>query len=242
MKIPDCVFIIPYRNRTKHKEFFERHMKYILEDINCEIYFSHQCDQRSFNRGAMKNIGFLAIKEKYPEHYKNITFVFNDVDCMPFNKGQLNYITKEGTIKHFYGFKFALGGIVSITGSDFEKMNGYPNYWSWGFEDNSLNDRANIHKINIDRSVFYDIFHEDIIHFQHGYKRNFNKSMPKHYINNKYKSGLNVLKNINYIFDNNIINVNNFHTNDSDNNVNEYDIRNGVKFKTRNLGMSMKFI
>lgn len=239
MKIPDIVFIIPYRNRKTHKDFFERHMKYILQDTNSEIYFSHQCDNKSFNRGAMKNIGFLAIKEKYPNDYKNITFVFNDVDCMPFTKEQFNYTTKKGTVKHFYGFRFALGGIVSINGSDFEKINGFPNYWSWGFEDNSLNDRVKINNIDIDRSVFYEILHEDIIHFQHGYKRNFNKSMPKQYVKNKYKTGLNSLSSIKYVFDNNFININSFSTGDNDSSVHEYDIRSGVKFNIRNAGSGM---
>ena len=93
-------------------------MKYILEDVSYpyEIYFSHQCDKRDFNRGAMKNMGFLAIKDKYPDNYKNITFVFNDVDTMPYTKDLFDCNTKKGVVKHFYGFDFSLGGIFSITG------------------------------------------------------------------------------------------------------------------------------
>ena len=87
IKIPKRVFIVPYRNRVQHKFFFSKYMSFILEDKDdYEIYFSHQCDARTFNRGAIKNIGFIAIKNKYPEHYKDITFIFNDVDTIPFYK------------------------------------------------------------------------------------------------------------------------------------------------------------
>merc|ERR1711998_805582 len=122
-KIPKFIFIVPFRNREYHKIHFDVYMKYLLEDISNDdykIFFSHQCDTRLFNRGAIKNLGFLAMKEKYPNDYKNITFIFNDIDTLPCKKNLLNYETKKGTIKHFYGFNYALGGIVSITGHDFE--------------------------------------------------------------------------------------------------------------------------
>ena len=85
VNIPKFVFIVPYRNRPQHKFFFSNYISSILIDnSDYEIYFSHQCDARSFNRGGTKNIGFLAIKNKYPNGYKDITFVFNDVDTIPF--------------------------------------------------------------------------------------------------------------------------------------------------------------
>ena len=162
MSIPKIIFIVPYRDREAHKNMFVRMMDYILEDVSeddYEIYFSHQKDERHFNRGAMKNLGFIYAKEKYPEHYKDITFVFNDVDTLPGIKNLWNFETTKGVVKHYYGFKFALGGILSIKGSDFEKINGFPCYWGWGFEDNALQWRCDKQKITIDRSIF---IHSDI--------------------------------------------------------------------------------
>ena len=70
--IPKKVFIVPYRNRPQHKFFFSKYMSFILEEKDdYENYFSHQCDARSFNRGGTKNIGFLAIKNRYPNDYQN---------------------------------------------------------------------------------------------------------------------------------------------------------------------------
>lgn len=213
--IPRIVFIVPYRDRKKSLDTFKSQMKMILEDTpeeDYEIYFSHQCDTRDFNRGAIKNIGFLVIKNKYPDHYKTITFVFNDVDTTPISKNLINYATTVGNIKHFYGFTFTLGGIVSVTGEDFEKMNGFLNLWSWGYEDNSLQRRANKHKINIDRTNFFRINSKEITQEQHGQYRTVNKDDFNIY-SNKVDEGIDTIFNIKYeITEDNFINVYEFST------------------------------
>jgi len=172
--IPKYVFIVPYRDREPHRVFFSTYIYKIMEDIPREdwtFYFIHQNDTRPFNRGAMKNIGFLALKEAYPNHYKEIIFIFNDIDTLPYDKNILNYHTEYGVVKHFYGFQFALGGIFSIRGVDFERINGFPNYWAWGGEDNLINERAKQFGLTIDRTIFYTIGDKHILQFADGMKR-----------------------------------------------------------------------
>ena len=169
--IPKRIFIVPYRNRAQQKFFFCKYMSFILEDKDdYEIFFSHQCDAKTFNRGAMKNIGFITARNKYPEHYKDITFIFNDVDTIPFHK-IFDYETTHGIVKHYYGFKYTLGGIVVIKGSDFEKTNGFPCFWGWGMEDNVLQKRCEQTGLKTDRSVFYNIGSPEILQLFDGISR-----------------------------------------------------------------------
>ena len=174
---PEIIFIVPYRDREPHKHFFSEYMNRVVmsdrvKNKDYAIYFVEQKDTRPFNRGAMKNIGFLAIKYKYPLHYRDITLVFNDVDTIPHKKNVLDYKTNHGTIKHFYGFTFALGGIFSVTGADFERIGGFPNFWGWGCEDNCIYDRAIQNGVYIDRSTFFKIGDMNILHIYDGVVRN----------------------------------------------------------------------
>ena len=158
--VPSIIFIVPYRHRRQHRKFFTNYIEIIMEDYpreSWDYYFSHQVDERPFNRGAMKNIGFLAIKQKYPNNYRDITLVFNDVDILPYDKNVFHYDTNPGIIKHFYGYDYALGGCFSIKGGDFERLNGFPNYWAWGQEDNCIQHRAMKLGIPIDRRNFFKI-------------------------------------------------------------------------------------
>jgi hypothetical protein len=227
---PAIVFIVPYRDREPHKHFFSKYMnETVMADYvknrDYAIYFVEQKDMRPFNRGAMKNIGFLALKYKYPLNYKDITFVFNDVDTVPY-KNILDYRTTHGVIKHFYGFTFALGGIFSITGADFERIGGFPNFWSWGFEDNYLLKRVIENRITVDRSQILDLFNKDIIHLQHGFNRSVNKEASQK--TNLNPDTLSDIKNIAYLYSYPFLNVDNFSTiHKSDINIGEIDLRNG---------------
>jgi hypothetical protein len=211
MTIPSRVFIVPYRDRPKQKEEFLKNMKVLLEDLTdpYEIYFAHQCDRRHFNRGAMKNLGFIAIKNKYPDNYKDITFIFNDVDTFPNEKGMIDYITTPGIVKHYYGFIFALGGIFSIRGADFEKTKGFPNFWGWGLEDNLINDRCLSAGLTIDRSCFYDIKDTRINRPFDGFQRTVSKRDANVF---KYElpDNMNDIKDIKYSIQNEFINITSF--------------------------------
>lgn len=172
--VPKFVFIVPYRDREPHRVFFSTYIQKIMADVPPEdwsYFFIHQADKRPFNRGGMKNIGFLALKERYPNDYKNIIFIFNDIDTLPYDKNVLNYNTDFGVIKHFYGFHFALGGIFSIRGVDFERINGFPNFWAWGGEDNLIHRRAKDFGLVVDRNNFFTIGNMNILQLADGFKR-----------------------------------------------------------------------
>ena len=238
--IPKIIFIIPYRNREKQINFFTEHFYktkkyYNWNDDYAKMFFIHQFDKREFNRGAMKNIGFLFVKNKYPNNYKNITLVFNDIDTFPESPELINYETNVGNLKHFYGYEWALGGIFSVKAGDFEKTKGFPNFWGWGLEDNVMNERCN-NIIKIDRKIFYNINDKKIIRLYDGVIRV--KSNREAYIY-KYEKhildDLTMIDNIEYNEDGNFVNVINFKLkrNYDNNEFENYDIRNGNRIKLK---------
>lgn len=241
-QIPEIVFIVPYRDREAHYKMFSETMRDIMNN-SCayKILYIHQKDERSFNRGAMKNIGFLVVKQMYPEDYKNITLVFNDIDTMPSKSIQLDYKTKIGTIKHFYGFDYTLGGIVSVAGYDFENLNGFPNFWAWGFEDNLLYMRAKQCNINVDRSVFYKIHDPCIIHLVDSPMRTVNRTEYDRFLQ-KTEEGIRSINDLKYEVneETGFIDVLQFNTTVTEivEKRVEYDLRNGpAPFKDVNMGM-----
>lgn len=209
------IFIVPYRDRESHLAFFRPHMARLLANVDYEyrILFLHQKDDRSFNRGAMKNIGFLATKALYPDTYRDITLVFHDIDCLLVDC--VDFRTTAGTIKHFYGFRFTLGGILSMNAGDFERINGFPNFWAWGYEDNQIQSRAKNAGIEIDRSAFHDFGAgpDKIVRLFQNSIRDVNKSEFDRY-NQHTTEGLDSIRNLSYSInpDTNFVDVTSFYT------------------------------
>ena len=243
---PRIIFLVPYRDRKEHQEIFAKHMENVLADSNdYKIIYIHQMDTRSFTRGAMKNIGFLYVKEQYPETYKDITLIFNDVDTMPKTKDTIDYDTIKGIIKHHYGFSFTLGGILSIKAGDFELINGFPNFWAWGYEDNALQQRALKHNIKIDRSNMYEPGSKDIIHLKDNIIKTVNKEefqIYKNQLNEGYKNIVDL--NYHYNESSGFLNVQQFNTGREENILysKHHDTTRGNKpFQKRNPQMNMMF-
>jgi hypothetical protein len=145
-------FIIPYRDREQHLKIFMEKFSSAYQGKDCKFYFIHQYDNRTFNRGAMKNIGFLeAVKER-----PNGIFIFNDIDTYPTYDGSINYNTKKGEVRHpAFLYKAEgqnIGNICCFWKEEFEKVNGFPNYWGWGMEDITIMHRLHKEKIHIDES------------------------------------------------------------------------------------------
>jgi hypothetical protein len=162
------IILVPYRDRIEHKTFFLNYLDKVVDDYR--VFFVHQCDNRPFNRGAMKNIGFLAVKALYPD-YKNVTLVFNDVDIMPYTKGVFAYDTVPGVIKHNYGYPTCLSASFAIKAGDFEAINGFPNLWEWGLEDTLIQHRALKAKLVIDRRQFHPVGSRKVLQLFDGMER-----------------------------------------------------------------------
>ena len=233
--VPKVIFIVPYRDRKQQYEFFSAHMRGVLADYSPDsykIYYIHQTDTREFNRGAMKNIGFLMVKERYPADYRNITLVFNDIDIMPFTKNFFEYDTTAGVIKHFYGFVYTLGGIVSIKAGDFENIGGFPNFWAWGYEDNMLQKRVLDAGLKIDRSNFYPILDKNVLLLHSGISRVVNEKEYSRYLKNTTE-GFHSISEVNYKVneDTGFVDVSSFMTGTQPEKKSDvtYDLRKGPK-------------
>lgn len=149
-------FIIPYRNRKEHlDEFIKRFTDYLKDkDVDVQFYILHQINPGEFNRGALNNIGFLEFCKTRPDGL----FIFHDVDTYPTYWGSIIYDTCPGKIRHAFGIKSEnIGGICCFWKNEFEKVNGFPNYWGWGIEDVTLMYRVKKHNIIIDESNIVDL-------------------------------------------------------------------------------------
>lgn len=148
-------FIILYRNRKEHLDEFIRRFTEFTKDIDAQFYIVHQFYAGDFNRGALCNIGFMEFCKSRPDGL----FIFHDVDTYPTYWGSIQYNTKLGEIRHPIGSKEFrnLGCISCFWKPEFEKVNGFPNYWGWGIEDITIMYRAINLKIYIDEENIVDL-------------------------------------------------------------------------------------
>jgi hypothetical protein len=195
------VFIVPYRNREQHRHFFQIYIKYLLEDWDPSTYlvlYAHQANDLPFNRGGVKNCAFLWLKHTYPETYMNLTLVFNDIDALPYRKNLLDYTLKPNEVKHYYGFNYALGGIFAIRASDFEKIDGFPSPWSWGWEDTVLHQRALAANLTINRDQFYTYADHNILHFVDDVKKKLSMRTYRAYKQGTLRDGVSHMRDVNF--------------------------------------------
>jgi hypothetical protein len=179
--------------------------------------------------------------------------VFNDIDVMPLVKNLFDYETTHRVVKHFYGYTHTLGGIVSMKGGDFEMVNGFPNFWAWGYEDNLIQFRIMKSGMTIDRSNFHAIYDKNFIMLHDGLSRVVNKREYDRYLN-ETKEGVDSITQLNYVIradGSGFVDVDGFSTNSvpftSGNSV--YDLRNGprpfgsaIPMKQKRIGsMKMAF-
>ncbi|KAF0992479.1 hypothetical protein HZS_1828 [Henneguya salminicola] len=89
----------------------------------------------------------------------NDYMIIHDIDLFPLNSA-LNYKypmkgpyhIADPRMHPIYHYKNYIGGILSITLKDFNKLNGMSNdYWGWGREDDDLYKRMKIHKLQLER-------------------------------------------------------------------------------------------
>jgi hypothetical protein len=141
MKLGVCV---PYRNRETHlKEFIPAVSKYLTEQgIDFCIYFGHQCDDKLFNRGAMKNV---AAKHAFEDGCDYI--VWHDIDMIPEEgcdysfptETPIHIATNISQMDYKLKYEEYFGGAVIFSKEQVQKTNGYSNdYWDWGMEDDDL--------------------------------------------------------------------------------------------------------
>lgn len=201
------IVIVPYRDRFEHLTFFQTYLPTVLSEY--ELMVVHQKDARPFNRGAMKNIGFLAVKQKYPDEYRDATLIFQDVDIMPYKNGIFDYEAQHGVVHHFYGYESCLSACFAIKGADFEKSNGFPNLWEWGVEDYMMQDRVLKSGCRIDRTHFYPVGSRQVLQFFDGMNRTLS-TLDVNQIKTKHSvDGLSTL-NADYKFDGVFVQVNHF--------------------------------
>ena len=150
------IIIIPYRNREKHLMYFLKNTVPLLKKyMSFTIVIIEQVEGKPFNRGKLLNIGYDKFKDL------GESFFTHDVDINPLENTIKDIYTKEvkeDEIMGIFNSKHdTLGGIIKFKKKIFKKINGFPNnYWGWGVEDKSLQNRAEYYNTLITKNITTD--------------------------------------------------------------------------------------
>jgi hypothetical protein len=173
-----CI-VVPYRAREAHLRLFVPHVRaYFSRDkvdraIPYRVLIVEQESGLPFNRGALKNIGFLLGRDD-----SDYT-AFHDVDYLPI-WADYSWVDQPTTIV-WYGAEVRplapgrsesvahdmnqfFAGVVLVPNLLFEQVNGYANtYWGWGYEDMDLVNRFTAAGIARGRrkGTFQPLIHEN---------------------------------------------------------------------------------
>ncbi len=160
---PHLKIVVPYRDREKQLRQFLPHMRdyFAGRGIAYHIVIAEQEDGLPFNRGAIKNAGFLLGGESDYTCFHDVDYlpleadygwtesptglVWAGAESIPIKaSGPTQYIKPDMT-------KF-FGGAVLIPDALFRQVNGYSNqYWGWGYEDTDLVNRFQAANITVVR-------------------------------------------------------------------------------------------
>ncbi len=150
--------VVPYRDRAAHLQQFIGHVRAYFardkldRDIPYRVLIVEQEQGLPFNRGMLKNIGFLLGTDE-----SDYT-CFHDVDYLPIWAdyswidwpsmilwyGAESRPVAPGRSKVSIAHKLdeLFGGVVLIPNEHFRAVNGFANdYWGWGHEDTDLRKR-----------------------------------------------------------------------------------------------------
>ncbi|XP_041354628.1 beta-1,4-N-acetylgalactosaminyltransferase bre-4-like [Gigantopelta aegis] len=150
--------IVPFRDRVVHLKTLLNCLHPMLKSQTIEymIFVVEQSPVSVFNRGMVKNIGFVEARRLCDFD----CYIFHDVDLLPLDYRN-TYTCSEMPRHHAASidrFNYTLpyrnifGGVVSFRRDMFEKVNGYSNmYVGWGGEDDDLATRVQLNGMNIER-------------------------------------------------------------------------------------------
>ena len=165
--------IVAYRDRAQHLAQFLPHMQaYFQRDkldrhLRYTLHIVEQLGSEPFNRGRLKNAGFLLAREGADY------FCFHDVDYLPI-WADYSYVERPTrliwhglVLKENYERFF--GAVTAFNRADFERINGFSNdYWGWGFEDTDLRIRCSRAELEVG---FRDGTFQSLPHVHRGYQQ-----------------------------------------------------------------------